>query len=64
MKMLILTIIIAAMDLIPAIKKKQGKEAVVLILLGAITLSYGYYYNTHKYTASLVDILFGIFNIQ
>lgn len=64
MKMLILTFIVAAMDLVPAIKKRQGKEAAVLILLGAITLSYGYYYNTHKYTASLVDIFFGIFNIR
>lgn len=62
--MLILTIIIIIIEMIPIIRKKQAKEASVLLLLGAVTLAYGYYYNTHRYTASLVDILFRLFNVR
>lgn len=62
--MLILTLIVVIIELIPAVKRKQKKEAAVLILLGIITLAYGYYYNTHRYTASLVNVLLGIFNVH
>ncbi|HYE81141.1 MAG TPA: hypothetical protein VEG39_03125 [Clostridia bacterium] len=62
--MLILTFIVIVIELIPMVKKKQGKEAAVLLILGAITLAYGYYYNTHWNTASLVKIYFEIFNIE
>jgi hypothetical protein len=62
--MLILTFIVIVVEIIPLIKKKKGKEAAVLLLLGVATLSYGYYYNTHSYTASLVDILFKLFNMR
>ena len=64
MSMLILAFLVIVIELIPMMKKKKGKEAAVLLMLGAITLAYGYYYNTHRYTASLVNILFEIFNIQ
>jgi hypothetical protein len=62
--MLILAFIIIIIELIPLIRKKQGKEAAVLLLLGAVTLAYGYYYNTHMYTASLVNTMFKLFNIR
>lgn len=64
MNMLILAFIIIVIEIVPMIKKKQGKEAVILLLLGAITLAYGYYYNTHKYTASLVNFMLESFNIR
>lgn len=62
--MLVLALLITIAELIPLIKKKQHKEAWVLLLLGAITLSYGYYYNTHIYSASLVNILFQLYRIR
>ena len=64
MSMLILAFLVIVIELIPMVKKKQGKEAMVLLLLGAITLAYGYYYNTHKHTASLVNIMLEIFRIE
>jgi hypothetical protein len=62
--MLILAFLVIVIEIIPMVKKKQGKEAVILLALGAITLVYGYYYNSHKYTASLVSIMFEIFRIK
>ena len=62
--MLVIALIVMVIELIPMMKKKQGKEASVLLLLGAITLAYGYYYNTHQYTASLVNLISKIFNIR
>lgn len=59
--MLILAFIVIVIELIPIIKKKQGKEAMVLLMLGAVTLAYGYYYNTHKLTSSLISTLLGLF---
>lgn len=64
MTMLILAFLVIVIEIIPMMKKKQGKEAVVLLLLGTITLAYGYYYNTHRYTASLVNMMFEFFNMQ
>ncbi|KUO77689.1 MAG: hypothetical protein APF77_13180 [Clostridia bacterium BRH_c25] len=64
MSMLILAFIVIVIEIIPMVKKKQGKESAVLLLFGVITLAYGYYYNTHSYTASLVNILFKIFNVR
>ena len=54
-------IIVVIADIIPIIRKKQHKEAAVLIMLGAVTLAYGYYYITHENTASLVNLMFDIF---
>ena len=62
--MLVLALIVIFIELIPAVKKKQGREAIVLLLLGTFTLVYGYYYNTRQYSASLVKILLGVFNVQ
>ncbi len=64
MSMLILAFIVIVIEIIPLIKKKQSKEALVLVLLGAITLVYGYYYNTHRYTASLVNSMLNMFNLN
>lgn len=64
MSTLILALIVIVIEIIPMMKKKQGKEASVLLLLGVITLAYGYYYNTHQYTASLTNLIFRIFNIR
>ncbi|MHB1391683.1 MAG: hypothetical protein ACYCYE_01130 [Clostridia bacterium] len=64
MSMLILAFLVIVIEIKPMMKKKQGKEAAALLLLGVITLAYGYYYNTHRYTASLVKTIFEIFNIQ
>ncbi|HQJ37195.1 MAG TPA: hypothetical protein PK223_05075 [Bacillota bacterium] len=54
-------IIVVIADIIPIIRKKKHKEAAVLIMLGAVTLAYGYYYITHVHTASLANIMFSIF---
>lgn len=62
--MLIFTCIIIIIELIPIIKKKQGKEAVLLLLLGAVTLAYGHYYNTHKYSASLIKTISELVGIR
>lgn len=64
MSILILALIVIVIEIIPMMKKKQGKEAAVLLLLGVITMAYGYYYNTHRYTASLANLIFEIFNIR
>jgi len=62
--MLIFAFIVIVIEIIPIIKKKQRKEAAVLILLGIITLAYGYYYNTHNYSSSLANIMLELFNIR
>ncbi len=54
-------IIVVIADIIPIMRKKQHKEAAVLLMLGAVTLAYGYYYITHEHTASLVNLMFDIF---
>lgn len=61
--MLILTLLITIIEMIPLVRKKQRKEAAVLLLLCTLTLAYGYYYNTHMYSASLVNTLFQLFGI-
>lgn len=61
--LLVLVVIIVLMaDMIPLIKKRQHKEAVFLLIIGIITLSYGYYYITHEHTASLANLMFEIFS--
>ena len=62
--LILIVMIIIITDIIPIKNKKQGREIIVLLMLGAITLSYGYYYNTHKYTASLVNLMFELFNMR
>ena len=62
--MLVFTLIIIVLEMIPLIKKKRRKETAALLLLGAITLAYGYYYNTHMYTASLVNIMFKLYGMR
>lgn len=57
-------LLIIIVDMLPLIKMKQHKEAVVLLALGAITMAYGYYYSTHKYSASLVNLLFELLNLR
>ena len=59
--LVLFVIIVVIADIIPIVKKKQHKEAAVLIMLGAVTLAYGYYYITHEHTASLANLIFGIF---
>ncbi|MBP7072143.1 MAG: hypothetical protein KBB40_01445 [Clostridia bacterium] len=59
--LVLIVIIVVIAELIPIMKKKQHKEAAVLIMLGAVTLAYGYYYITHENTASLVNLMFDIF---
>ena len=59
--LVLIVIIVVIAELIPIMKKKQHKEAAVLIMLGAVTLAYGYYYITHVHTASLANIMFSIF---
>ena len=59
--LVLVVMIVVTADIIPIIRKKQGKEAAVLIMLGTITLAYGYYYITHEHTASLANIMFSIF---
>ncbi|MEA4848270.1 MAG: hypothetical protein VB106_13660 [Clostridiaceae bacterium] len=54
-------IIVIIKEIIPMKGKKQHKEAAVLLMLGAITLAYGYYYITHEHTASLANFIFDIF---
>lgn len=60
MVFVVITVTIA--EIIPLIRKKQNKEAAVLLVLGAVTLAYAYYYITHEHTASLVNLIFGIFS--
>lgn len=62
--MLILAIIVIMIELIPLIKKKQSKEAAVLLLLGVITLAYGYYYSTNQHTASLAASIIKLFKLR
>lgn len=62
--MLIVAIVIIIIEMLPIIRKRQGKEASVLILLGTLALAYGYYYNTHRYSTSLVDMMFSLLNIR
>lgn len=62
--MLILAFLIIIIEMVPIIRKRQGKEAFVLLLMGTVTLVYGYYYNTHRYSASLVDMMFKLFNVR
>ena len=59
--LVLFVIIVVIADIIPIMRKKQHKEAAVLLMLGAVTLAYGYYYITHEHTASLVNLMFDIF---
>lgn len=59
--LVLVVIIVVTADIIPIIRKKQHKEAAVLIVLGTVTLAFGYYYITHQHTASLANLMFGIF---
>jgi len=63
-QLVLVVIIVVIADIIPIIKKKQHKEAAVLIMLGAVTLAYGYYYITHVHIASLVNLMFDIFRLK
>ncbi|HNR03955.1 MAG TPA: hypothetical protein PKU88_09295 [Bacillota bacterium] len=62
--MVVIVVIAITAEMIPVIKKKQHKEAAVLIMLGAVTLAYGYYYITHVHTASLANLMFDIFRLR
>lgn len=62
--LVLVILVIILIELIPMNKRKQGKEAIVLLVLGAITLAYGYYYSTHRYTASLVNIISELLNVK
>jgi hypothetical protein len=53
---ILIMLVITAADMLPLLKKKQGKEAV--------TMAYGYYYSTHEYSASLVKLLFDLLNMR
>lgn len=55
---------IIVIELLPLIRKKQKKEAAVLIFLGVVTMAYGYYYINNMYTASLINMIFELLNIQ
>lgn len=59
-----MVMIIILIELVPMIKKKQSREAFVLLTLGVITFAYGYYYSTHRYTASLVITIFELLNFK
>ena len=59
MVFVVITVTIA--EIIPLIRKSRIKAAVLLVL-GAVTLAYAYYYITHEHTASLVNLIFGIFS--
>jgi hypothetical protein len=61
---ILIMLVITAADMLPLLKKKQGKEAAVLLALGAVTMAYGYYYSTHEYSASLVKLLFDLLNMR
>lgn len=61
---IMIILLITIVDMLPLIKKKQRKEAAVLLALGAITMAYGCYYSTHKYSASLVRLLFELLNMR
>ncbi len=60
---LFITAVILA-EVIPLYRNELKREAAVLIFLGVITMVYGIYYINNKYTASLVKVMFSIFNIQ
>lgn len=62
--LIVIIIILIVFEIIPLKKNKKNREIIVVLLLGAITLAYGYYYNTHRYTASIVNIIFEIFNVR
>lgn len=62
--MLVLALLITIIEMIPLLREKKRKEGAVLLLLSAITLAYGYYYNTHIYTASLINTLFQLYGIR
>jgi len=62
--MLVIAFFVIIIELVPMLKKRQGKEASILILFGALTIAYGYYFNTHRYSASLVELAFKLFNIR
>lgn len=62
--LILLISIITVIEAIPLKKKKQSREIKALLVLGAVTLAYGYYYSTHIHTASIVDLLLRIFNIR
>lgn len=61
---ILIILLITVIDMLPLIKSKQRKEAAVLIALGLITIAYGCYYSTHRYSASLVNVLFELLNMR
>ena len=67
MKIFLLVLVVAIVmikEIIPMKGKTQHREAAVLLMLGAITLAYGYYYITHEHTASLANLMFDIFGSE
>lgn len=60
--LIFIVVILTVIEIIPLKKKKQSREILILLILGAVTLAYGYYYNTHRYTASIANLLLELFN--
>lgn len=65
MKLLpIVVFIIAFFEIKAMYKKGLKKEIVVFVVIGVTAVTYGYYYLTHKESASLVANIFSLLGIK
>ncbi|MDF2593146.1 MAG: hypothetical protein K0S75_2612 [Clostridia bacterium] len=68
MKLMILLIcivlIISFFDLSAMIKNRQQSDIICFIIIAVGTVLYGYYYNTHIYTASLIGFVLKLLQVQ
>jgi hypothetical protein len=57
-------LIISFFDFRAMIKNKQQSDMICFIVIAAGSLLYGYYYNTHMYTASVIGFLLRLLKVQ
>jgi hypothetical protein len=61
--LLVVVIIVCILDFSKILKNGGTIDKVFFLLIAAATIAYGYYYNTHLYTASIAKILIKLFGI-
>lgn len=59
-----IVLIIGFFDFRTMIKNKHQSDIICFVIISVGSILYGYYYNTHIYTASLIDFIISLLQVQ